>query len=315
MESLQFSDGRKIPIIGFGVWNLPGEQIKDAVKAALEAGYRHFDCAFSYGNEKEVGEALEEYMKSMNLKREDIFVTSKLWNTFHRPELVETACRKSLEALKLSYLDLYLMHSPVSLKPGDDILPMLEDGKTMAFENIPIVDTYKAMEKLVDMGLVKSIGISNFNRRQIENVFKNCRVKPVNLQIEVNASFPNTKLVEYAQSKGLVVTAFSPLASPGAPAQFWTGAVGLLEKPWITKIASAHNKTPAQILLRYLIQRNLAVVPKSANPSRIRENIDIFNFNLTSDEMNTIEVNAPNERRFDFYWVQGHPEYPFSENP
>ncbi|XP_018646060.1 aldo-keto reductase, putative [Schistosoma mansoni] len=282
MESLKMNNGRSIPIIGLGTWNSPPGEVGVAVKKALEVGYRHLDCAYVYRNEAEIGGALECSLKSLNLKREDVFVTSKLWNTFFRPEHVRKACEETLKNLRLKYLDLYLIHWPVP---------------------------FQEMEKLVDDGLVKSIGLSNFNKRQIENILKHCRIKPANLQIEIHANFPNIQLVEYAQSIGLTVTAYAPLGSPAAS----PGRVDLLMEPWVLQIAKHHGKTPAQVLLRYLIQRNLIIVPKSVTPKRIEENFGVFDFQLSKEEMHELNTKGLNERQFKLLKMANHSEYPFKD--
>ncbi|CAL8075181.1 unnamed protein product [Calicophoron daubneyi] len=301
METLEFSDGQRIPVLGLGTWNSPARQVKNAVKVALEAGYRHIDCAYLYGNEKQVGEALDESLKELKLKREDVFVTSKLWCTFHQPELVRKCCEKSLSDLRLSHLDLYLIHWPFAMQDSH--------GHPNSSHSPSLADTWKAMERLVDDGLVRSIGVSNFNRRQIDGILNICRIKPVNLQIEIHANFPNTKLVEYAQSKGLVVTAYSPLGSPAAA----PGRTNLLTQPWVISVAKNHNKTPAQVLLRWLLQRRIVVIPKSVTPSRILENSKIFDFTLSSDEMKVMSTSGLNERQIRFSGMKSHPEYPFND--
>ncbi|CAL8075161.1 unnamed protein product [Calicophoron daubneyi] len=326
MEELQFSNGRKIPLVGLGTWNSTPGEVRQAVKAALEVGYRFFDCAALYGNEKEIGDGLEEGMKTLGIKREDVVVSSKVWCTFMRPELVGKACQKTLSDLRLSYLDLYLVHWPVALQPGNGPFPLTSDGSAFAIDDsVLLTDTWKAMEKLVDEGLVKSIGISNFNHHQIEKILSNCRIKPVNLQIEVHADFPNTKLVEYAQSKGLTVTAYAPLGSPPksvdqpnslceGPNMFLCGGQrNLFTEPWVTAIAEKYNKTPAQVLLRWLVQRKIIVIPKSVRLARMKENAQIFDFNLTPDEMCIMQTSGLNKRQFDPIGMRAHPEYPFND--
>ncbi|CAH8566613.1 unnamed protein product [Heterobilharzia americana] len=305
MNSLKMENGHSIPIIGLGTWNSPPGEVGAAVKKALEAGYRHIDCAYLYNNEAEIGKALEDAMKELSLKREDIFITSKLWNTFFRPEHVRKACENTLKNLRLDYLDLYLIHWPVPLQI---FFPTGPDGR-LCLDDVPHEETWKEMEKLVDEGLTKSIGLSNFNKRQIESILKHCRIKPVNLQIEIHANFPNTKLVEYAQSIGLTVTAYAPLGSPaGIP-----GRSNLLTEPWVVSIAEHHKKTPAQVLLRYLVQRNLIVVPKSVTAKRIEENFQIFDFKLSNEEMHQLNTKGLNKRQFELQQMSEHPEYPFKE--
>ncbi|CAH8540815.1 unnamed protein product [Heterobilharzia americana] len=201
MESIKMNSGYSIPVVGLGTWNSPPGEVGSAVQKALEVGYRHIDCAYIYKNEAEVGAALEDAMESLQIRRDEIFITSKLWHTGHRPENVKKSCEVSLKNLRLDYLDLYLIHFPVSFQAGAADFPTDKDNNP-AFDVVPLEDTWKAMEKLVDEGLVKSIGLSNFNKRQIETILKH---------------------FEYAQSIGLTVTAYAPLGSPArSPGSFNT---------------------------------------------------------------------------------------------
>ncbi|CAI2729453.1 unnamed protein product [Schistosoma spindalis] len=309
MKSIRMSNGHSIPVVGLGTWNSPSDLVGEAVKKALEVGYRHLDCAYIYKNEIEVGIALEDSMKSLKLNRDEIFITSKLWHTGHRPENVKSSCESSLKNLRLNYLDLYLIHFPVSFKSGTSDFPK-DENNNLIFDIVPIEETWKAMENLVDEGLVKSIGLSNFNKRQIDIILKHCRIKPVNLQIEVHANFPNIKLVEYAQSVDLTVTAYAPLGSPARSPL----TENLLTESWIIAIAQKHNRTSAQILLRYLLQRNIIVVPKSITNDRIIENFQVFDFELTNDEMHQLNTKGLNQRKFKMLGMIDHPEYPFKED-
>lgn len=308
-SSLKFSNGASMPTLGLGTWTLSSDNVNLAIASALDAGYRLVDCAYVYSNEAEIGEALGKCCQRLGLERRDIFITSKCWCTYMRPELVRKCCEKSLNALNASYIDLYLIHWPVALQAGDANFPMAPDRTNLAVDKVPLLDTWTAMEKLVDDGLVKSIGLSNFNRRQIDLILKHCRIRPVNLQVEVHANFPNSALVEYAQSVGLTVTAYAPLGSPGAS----PGAMDLLSEPRVCEIAKNHNKTSAQVLLRYLLQRNIAVVPKSATPARILENAQIFDFRLSEDEMHSLHTGGLNERQFRLLGMKTSDEYPFTD--
>ncbi|CAL8075193.1 unnamed protein product [Calicophoron daubneyi] len=309
VETLPLYNEQTIPALGLGTYLCPPGKAAASVQAALEAGYRHFDCAYVYENEKEIGEALEEGMKRLNIKREDIFVTSKLWCTCMRPERVRKACEKSLSDLRLSYLDLYLIHWPFAFEPCEGMFPIIKEGDTFGADYPPLLDTWKAMEQLVDDGLVRSIGVSNFNRSQIDRILENCRIRPANLQIEIHANFPNTKLVKYAQSKGLTVTAYRPLGRPDLA----TEKTNLLLQPWLAAIAKKHNTTPAQVLLRWLLQREIIVIPKSVTPARIVENSKIFDFTLTPDEMEIISTSGLDERGVVLQQMKLHPEYPFND--
>ncbi|XP_053208422.1 aldo-keto reductase family 1 member B1-like [Panonychus citri] len=308
--SISFNNGLKVPLFGLGTWKSKPGEVKEAVKhALLEAGYRHIDCALVYQNEDEVGQALKEVFDSGALKREDVFITSKCWNTFHSRAKVMEAVKKTLTSLGLEYLDLYLVHSSMGFREGDELFPKNEAGK-MIYSDIDIVETWQGMEDVHKAGLAKSIGVSNFNSEQIAKILANCTIKPVNNQVEVHPYLSQVELVEFCKKHDITVTAYSPLGSPDRP---WAKPEdpSLFEEPEIKKIAEAHNKTPAQVLLRFGVQRNLITIPKSVTPARIAENIQVFDFELSEDEMKTIYSFNKNWRACGREADVDHPLYPF----
>jgi len=260
--------------VGLGTWKSKPGEVRQAVEAAIDSGYRHIDCAWCYANEEEVGAGLECKLKAGKVKREELFITSKLWCCFHEPSRVRGAVMETLKWLKLDYLDLYLMHNPVGYKFVEGKpFPLLENGK-MENNDIDYMDTWKEMEKLQKEGLVKSIGVSNFNSVQLARVIKEGNIKPAVNQIEIHPYFTQEPLVDFCQKNDVVVTAYSPFASPDNP---WLkeGYKSVLDDSKIKEIADKLKRTPAQVILRYLIQRGLIVIPKSVTPSRIDANYKV----------------------------------------
>lgn len=314
IPSHTLSNGLKMPSVGLGTYKEENEEkLVAAIKAAVAAGYRHFDCAYVYCNEHIVGKALKQAIEESNgsLKRKDLFVTSKCWNTFHSKAAVATHLDDCLKKFGFDYLDLYLMHWPMGFEEGgSEFVPVGEDNKSVNSE-VHFMETYEAMELAVTQGKVKSIGLSNFNVDQVKEVLSKCKIRPVINQFEINPLLQNNELVDYCQSENVAVTGFAPL---GAADRAWaeSGDPLPLENPVILELAKKHNKSPAQVILKWLLQRNIIIIPKSSTPSRIVENAQLFDFELSADDMNVFKTKFPKEFRFYLFDVADkHPCYPF----
>jgi alcohol dehydrogenase (NADP+) len=256
-----------IPVLGFGTLISDAAATISATRAALEAGFRHFDCAERYRNEREVGEALQEGVTAGGIAREDIFVTTKLWNTNHRPERVEPAFEASLARLGLNYLDLYLIHTPFAFQPGDEQDPRDQNGNILYDRGVTLLDTWRAMESLVDHGRCRAIGLSDIGLNGLLPLYESARIKPTVIQVEAHPYLPETELLEFCKEKDIVFLAGAPLGHGIRP--------GPLEDPVISATAARVGKTPAQVLLAWAVQRGTAVLVKTRTAARARENFDI----------------------------------------
>ena len=256
-----------IPALGFGTLIPDPIATRNATKAALEAGFRVLDTAERYRTEKEVGEAMQEVFKAEKIRREEVFVITKLWNTNHRPERVRPAFEASLKKLQVDYVDLYLIHTPFAFRPGDEQDPRDASGKVMYDKAVTLLDTWRAMEGLVDEGKCKAIGLSDVSLEQVKEIFEAGRIKPAVVHVESHPYLPEWELLDYCRKNGIVLQAFTALGHSSEPK--------LLEDPVITAIAKRVNKTPAQVLLAWAIQRGTALLTTSKTPSRIKENFDV----------------------------------------
>jgi aldehyde reductase len=256
-----------MPALGFGTLIPDTAVTKTATRDALDAGFRHFDCAERYRNEREVAEALHSGLAANGIARESIFVTTKLWNSNHRPERVEPAFEASLDRLGLKYLDLYLIHTPYAFQPGDDQDPRDQNGNVLYDSGVTLLDTWRAMESLVDHGRCRAIGLSDIGLNELLPIYESARIKPAVVQVESHPYLPETALLEFCKKKGVVFLAFAPLGHGVKP--------GLLEDPVISAIATRVGKTPAQVLLAWGVQRGTAVLTTPKSAARARENFDI----------------------------------------
>ncbi|XP_027688762.2 prostaglandin-E(2) 9-reductase isoform X1 [Chelonia mydas] len=312
--SVKMNDGHRIPVVGFGTYapdTVPKSKCEEAVKVAIEVGYRHIDGAYFYENEEEVGRAIREKIADGTVKREDIFYTGKLWSTFNAPVMVQSALKKSLKSLQFDYIDLYIIHTPLSLKPGDDLLPEDGNGK-LIFDNVDLCATWEAMEACKDAGLVKSIGVSNFNRRQLEMILNKpgLKYKPVCNQVECHPYLNQRKLLEFCKSKNIVLVAFSALGSHREERWVDQSTPLLLEDPVLNALAKKYSQSPALVALRYQLQRGVVVLAKSFTRKRIEDNFKVFDFQLTEEDMKAIDSLNQNLRYDLCPQFLDHPECP-----
>ncbi len=273
----------QLPALGFGTLIPDHAETISATRDALRAGFRHFDCAERYGNEREVGQALREGLAATRLSREKIFVTTKLWNSNHRPDRVEPAFEASLARLGLTYLDLYLIHTPYAFQPGDNYDPRDKDGNVIYDRDTTLLDTWKALESLVDHGKCRAIGLSDITLEALKPICDAARIKPAVVQVESHPYLPETELLDYCNKNNIVLLAFAPLGHGMKP--------GLLEDPVITAVATCVGKTPAQVLLAWAIQRGTALLTTPRSAARAQENFDIARIPQDAfDEINRIQT-------------------------
>ncbi|MFP4089931.1 MAG: aldo/keto reductase [Cyclobacteriaceae bacterium] len=298
MDHLTFENGDKMPMLGLGTWKSAPGEVHNAVLEAIKAGYRHIDCAKIYGNEKEVGNALHEAFSKGWVKREETWITSKLWNSDHKREQVIPALKQTLNDLQLTYLDLYLVHWPVVLKEGVGFPEGPQDF--LSLEEVPIFETWQGMEEAKESGLARHIGVSNFSAKKIARLCEQSAMQPEMNQVEMHPYFPQSDLVEFCRSKNVHMTAYSPLGSGDRPARAKKeNEPKLMEDATIKKIAEKHQVSPAQVLIGWHVNRGVAVIPKSVNPNRIRQNLAAGELKLDEEDMRKIADIGMNYRFLD----------------
>jgi diketogulonate reductase-like aldo/keto reductase len=288
-----------IPALGFGTLIPDPVATRTATRAALEVGFRQLDASERYRNEKEVGEAIQEAFRAGKIKREEVFIATKLWNNNHRPERVKPAFEASLRKLQLDYVDLYLIHTPFAFQPGDEQDPRDANGNVIYDKGVTLLETWRALEGLVDEGKCKAIGLSDISLDQTKEIFEAGRIKPAVVHVEAHPYLPQWELLDYCRTNGIVLQAFAALGHSSEP--------NLLDDPIIAAIARRVNKTPAQVLLAWAIQRGTALLTTSKTPSRIKENIEVST--LPQDAMREISEGITSRVRFNAVVETGVPGF------
>jgi len=288
-----------IPALGFGTLIPDPLVTRQATKAALDVGFRHFDCAERYRNEQAVGDAMQEMFKAGAIERKDVFVTTKLWNSNHRPERVKPAFEASRRRLQIDHVDCYLIHTPFAFQPGDDQEPKDERGQIVYDSGVTLVETWRALESLVDEGRCRAIGLSNVNLEKLQEIVEAARIKPAVVEVESHPYLPEWELLDYCRRHGIVLLAFAALGHAMEPR--------LLDDPVITAIARRLGKTPAQVVLAWAIQRGTALLTTSVKPSRLRENFEVST--LPEDAMQELRDGVATKIRFNSVVKTGVPGF------
>jgi D-xylose reductase len=299
MKEARITAENAIPAIGLGLWKVARPDAPAVVEEAIRVGYRHIDSACDYGNEVEVGQGIRAALEKGHCRREDLWITSKLWNTYHEPQRVRPAVERSLRDLGLDELDLYLVHFPIALKyvpfetryPPEWVHDPVASEPHMEPISVPLADTWRAMEDLVSAGLVRQIGLCNCGVALIRDLLAVTRIRPAVLQVELHPFLTQEKLLRFCRESAIAVTAFSPLGAPSyVPLGMATAAESVLDHPVVKGIATATGCTPAQVVLRWGMQRGTAVIPKTSRPERLRENLAVCDVALSAEQMQAISA-------------------------
>lgn len=307
MDYYTYSNGDRMPMIGIGTWQSDPEKLYDAIVEAVKYGYRHIDCAYIYQNEAIIGRALKHLFDTGVVKREELWITSKLWNACHRRDQAIPAIKKTLELLGLDYLDMYLIHWPVALREGTLFPKSREDF--LSLDEVPLEETWRGMEDCHKAGLARHIGVSNYSVKKLKDLLGYCEIRPENNQVELNPYLQQKELVEYCFEENICVTAFSPLGKGNIARR---NDLNLYEDETVQSIAKEQNCTISQVLLKWAVQKGIVVIPKSVTASRIRENLDAANVALTTDDIDAIDMlDKHNRISFGGLWLEHNSPYTY----
>ncbi|XP_017474182.1 PREDICTED: alcohol dehydrogenase [NADP(+)]-like [Rhagoletis zephyria] len=308
-RTVQFNNGVKMPIIGLNTNGLEAHIATRVTKDAIESGYRHIDCSPTFCNQEEVGKGIKEKIDEGFIKREQLYISSKLWNTRHHPKFVRPALEETLKQLKLDFLDNYVIQTPMGFKDGFVDYPRNTRGEIM-YSDVDYVDTWAAMEALVDKGLVRSIGLANFNAEQIERILEVARIPPANLQVECHPYLTQNKLMDLCCKHKIVFMAYGPTG----PRTGVDNIVPLLKHPLILCLANKYEKTPTEILIRYQVQRGNAVLIRTTCLNHMDNNLTVESFQLSRDDLEKLHLMNCNIRRETLSNGTGHPHHPFEND-
>lgn len=287
MKTYPLSNGDQMPALGLGTWKSEPGEVYKAIRTAISAGYKHFDCAYIYQNEVEIGAALSDAIMTGEVNREELWITSKLWNTHHHQNDVKECLTMTLKALQLDYLDLYLIHWPVAHQK-DVIFPQ-EGSGLVSLNEIPLEETWKGMEEVQKAGLTEHIGVSNFSAKKITHVNQSASQRIEVNQVELHPLLQQKDLLDFCKKEGVILTAYSPLGSRDRiPQMKAKDEPDMFEIAAVKTIAENHNCSPAQVLIAWAINRDTVVIPKSTNEARLKQNLEAANIQLSTDEMNQI---------------------------
>ena len=304
MKNIQLNSGDAMPTIGLGTWQSEEAELRRVIACAINAGYRHIDCSPLYENETAIGQAFQDIFSKGAIKREQLWVTSKLWNSFHAPEDIMPALKQTLSALQLDHLDLYLMHWPLAFKKSVGLSMPESQADFASMTEVPIENTWQAMQECVKSGLVKNLGVSNFSVGKLQHLIDSTHIVPAMNQVECHPFLAQFELQKFCKQQGIAMTAYSPLGSSGRPGLLkQSDEPALLANDAVVKIAEVQHKTPAQILLAWLLQRGIVVIPKSSNEVRLQQNLAAQEIELSDEEMGMLNQLNCNYRYFDMkFW-------------